>query len=388
MPAPRAILAAATALALTTGVPAAVSPGPIPALAATTDQGGAEWPEAIASVPDDAATVEDSPPGTSLMAYRVGTEEDPRPGATPLVLAAHEDVYRRVAEAQERSVDSDLGAPAPMLLSPDGRTLAVGSSRGNGTVALIDLATGEQQVASLSYVTAGTPTAFDLDNGWLWVRARATSDDAAGTTTYDDWEWHRVDLGTARATRTRELGRAMDLATVPGGRTVLVKDSGTRARLFDTGTLEPVGDPIPVSGDLEPGGVSPDGATVATGTRGGVRLQPLDGGEPTEVEVDGDIGVHGWIDEETLLVSETLDDGTWQLSQLPLDGDGEVVSQLPPDDGDTLQTVSVATGLVDEVRTRAPGEPDHGAGGPLPWVLGGAALLAAAGGVLLVRRRR
>lgn len=37
MPAPRAILAAATALALTTGVPAAVSPGPIPALAATTD---------------------------------------------------------------------------------------------------------------------------------------------------------------------------------------------------------------------------------------------------------------------------------------------------------------------------------------------------------------
>ena len=344
MPAPRAILAAATALALTTGVPAAVSPGPIPALAATTDQGGAEWPEAIASVPDDAATVEDSPPGTSLMAYSVGTEEGPRPGATPLVLAAHEDVYRRVAEAQERSVDSDLGAPAPMLLSPDGRTLAVGSSRGNGTVALIDLATGEQQVASLSYVTAGTPTAFDLGNGWLWVRARATSDDAAGTTTYDDWEWHRVDLGTARATRTRKLGRAMDLATVPGGRTVLVKDSGTRARLFDTGTLEPVGDPIPVSGDLEPGGVSPDGATVAT--------------------------------------------GTWQLSQLPLDGDGEVVSQLPPDDGDTLQTVSVATGLVDEVRTRAPGEPDHGAGGPLPWVLGGAALLAAAGGVLLVRRRR
>lgn len=350
---------------------------------------GAVWPDTMATVPDRTVSVERSPVGAAAIAYTVGTTEGPRPGGTPLVLAASEDVYRTVDEAAARSTSADRGRPAPMLLSPDGRTLAVGARHRNGTIALIDLGTGEKREASLSYVTSGIPVAFDPQGRWLWVRARAAAPNDSGSTTFDDWEWQRVDLEDATAIRVHSFDRAMGLTVVPDGEEVLVKASQSQAQRFSTETLEKVGDPISLSGDLGAAAVSPDGERVVTSGRDTVRITSLTDpdAEPERIEVEGDLAVHSWLDDETVLVTSTAEDGTWRLDELDLATRAITpVTTLTPEDGQTVLEASIATDLSTPVQTREAGDPDHGASGWLPWTVGGLALAALAGLAFVLRR--
>ncbi len=81
-----------------------------------------------------------------------------------VVLAADDDVYRRLDVAEDRSGAMDQGDPAPMLLSPDGRWVAVGENDTTSpNLELVDLDTGGVSVRPVPDARSVRPVAWSPD---------------------------------------------------------------------------------------------------------------------------------------------------------------------------------------------------------------------------------
>lgn len=341
------------------------------------------------------ATLESDPTGPAAMALTYGTTTEVETSVDPLVLAAADDVYRRVRTAERRKTSSDLGSPAPMMLSTDGRTVAVGSSRDDGTVALVDTSSGEIDEVGLDRVNATLPSAWDPDNGYLWVRARYVYEaQRSGDTVYDDWEWHRIDLSRQRAERLPPLDRALNVAPLHGTGQLLVRHNTGRAQIFSVDDLQPVSDSFDLSGVVEGWASAPDGNRFAvTGTD---ELRVHDAADPERV-VDT-VGIpegsrfQGWVDDSSVLIGWADEGaGRWALEEVDLDSGRRVLVTEQPAvrSGAQIGGVTLATGLLSELDTREPGRSDHGhlwsRLGPWPVLVVGALL---GGALILVLRRR
>ena len=87
-----------------------------------------------------------------------------------VVLGAGGDTYRRVDVAEDRAGAETQGDPAPMLLSPDGRYVAVGDhDTTEPDVAFVDLTTGKTSTYDLPQGRSVIPVAFSADGGSLAV---------------------------------------------------------------------------------------------------------------------------------------------------------------------------------------------------------------------------
>lgn len=362
----------------------------LPAWSAGSEaEGGATVP---ATIPEAGrvATVERSSAGPALMAFTHGVSDQYRSTEVPLVLGAHEDVLRRVGAAEDRSSEVDLGAPAPMLLSPDGTTVAVGATRDDGSVELVDLGSGDSSTVQLADVNAAVPVAFSADGSVLWVRARGVATSSSGTSTLDDWTWRRVDVETGTSTRVPEFDRSLGVATSQDGEHLLLVQNPSRAQLLNQGDLSPAGEPFEYSGRIPGTGVSPDGSRVGAISDADLTLYPLDGSgaAPVDVDVPENAELLGWVDDDTVLLG-VAGTGQWELVRLGVeDGAGEILAVQPVgDEGETIREVSVASGLLADLAVREPGDVDRGGPGALLWVGLMAACAAVAVGALLLHRR-
>ena len=95
-------------------------------------------------------SVSSSPPGPAVALFQHGYGVEFMDFPQAVVLGAGGDTYRRVDVAEGRAGAETQGDPAPMLLSPDGRYVAVGDhDTDDPDVAVVDLTTGETTTHAL-----------------------------------------------------------------------------------------------------------------------------------------------------------------------------------------------------------------------------------------------
>lgn len=333
------------------------------------------------------ATAEEDPSGPAAMVYTYDTSRPDRASIAPLVLDAREDVYRAVGTATERSTELDAGAPAWMQLAPDGGTVAVGSSRGNGNVAFVDLVSGDVSTISVDDVNSTLPSAWSVDGDYVWVRGRHVYEATrSGATTYDDWEWHGIDLASGDSEPLPELRKALTVAPLGDSGLLLVRHNQTHAEIVDIAGREVVGDPVELSGTVEAWAGSPDGErfAVVAGRELRVHLSDDPGTQDTAVDIPVESRFQGWVDDGAALISTTdRETGLWTLERVDLaTGDRSPVTEQAAVSGTPgMADVSLATGLLSELETREPGDSDHGGlltrVGTWPFVVGAVVLLLA-----------
>jgi hypothetical protein len=121
-------------------------------------------PEELAGYSHFTGSVSDSPPGAAVALYQHGFGVEFLDFPQAVVLGAGGDVYRRVDAAEDRAGAETQGDPAPMLLSPDGTTVAVGDHDiDQPDVVIVDLVTGATTHHPLPTGRSVVPIAWSSD---------------------------------------------------------------------------------------------------------------------------------------------------------------------------------------------------------------------------------
>ncbi len=396
--------AAALAVALT-------SPGD----AAPAEPGRAAVPRDLAAYSHLTGSVSSSAPGTAVALFQHGWGVELFDYPQAVVLGADGDAYRRVDAAEDRASAASQGDPAPMLLSPDGTKVAVGTHEtADPDVVVVDLLTGEATSHPLPTGQSVVPVAWSRDGTTL---AHLLSPEPTNpyTGARITGEVGVLDLGDD----TTDLLPGDDVTAVafsPDGTELAVERAGTS--FADAARITVVDLASGSTRDLEAVGVlagptawSPDGRLVATTTleSSGAPAGAPDPGMPTGLAfVDPSGGtsdvpapmelplaeagrVLGWTDDgEVVALLEVGRDEpccveTYELARVPLDGDAPQPLMRISDLGSYgVGRFQMASAIVGDLQVVAPDEVDRG---PWPlWLRGGLALLVGLVAWLVARR--
>ena len=144
--------------------------GAVALLALSTGAGGRDAGTAVA-LPDRLAgysyltgQVSEAPPGRALALYQHGFGVEFLDFPQAVVLAADDDVYRRLDAAEDLAGRETQGDPGPMLLSPDGRWVALGDHTASAArLDLLDLTTGAVDRHAVPEARSVLPVAWSAD---------------------------------------------------------------------------------------------------------------------------------------------------------------------------------------------------------------------------------
>lgn len=291
-------------------------------------------------------SVSASPPGPAVALFQHGYGVEFMDFPQAVVLGAGGDTYRRVDVAEGRAGGETQGDPAPMLLSPDGRYVAVGDhDTDDPDVAVVDLTTGEttthplpqgRSVISAAWSNDGQSLAILLSseptNPYSGGRIKGSLgilDLARGTTTV-----MRERGVTAVAFSPDDSALAVERSGENGAEIAIVDTAGKRlveadgllagpyawspdGRLLAITTVDPSGAPPEVGDPGIPTGLS---FVDATGAGGEVP-------ETLELPLAGPGRVLGWSGPDEVLTLLDAGEGdpccgsdTSTLSTVPLDG--------------------------------------------------------------------
>ena len=387
---------AGAALALVLTSPGATSPA---------EAGEVAVPRDLAAYSHLTGSVASSPPGAAVALFQHGWGVELFDFPQAVVLGAGGDAYRRVDAAEDRASAASQGDPAPMLLSPDGTTVAVGDHEtADPDVVVVDLLTGEATSHSLPTGQSVLPVAWSHDGTTL---AHLLSPEPTNPYTGERiaGEVGVLDLGDD----TTDLLPGDDVTAVafsPDGTELAVERAGTsftdaRISVVDLagGGTRDLGTVGALAG---PAAWSPDGRLLATTTLepSGAPVGAPDPGMPTGLAFvdpagpsgDADVPepmqlplaeagrVLGWTDagEVVALLEVAGDDPccaeAYDLSRVPLDGAAPQPLMRISDLGSYgVGRFQLASATVDDLQVVTPGEVDRG---PWPlWLRGGLALL-------------
>ena len=309
---------------------------------AAPDAGTYAVPEQLAGYSYVTGSVSSSPPGPAVALFQHGFGVELMDFPQAVVLGAGGDSYRRVDVAEDRAGAETQGDPAPMLLSPDGRYVAVGDHDAGGSapdVAVVDLTTGTTSTYDLPQGRSVIPVAFSSDVGRLallltdeptnpYSGGRITGD--VGVLDLEDGSTDVLDLG----------GAAAGAAFSPDGTELAVERAAPR-ELSVTTLAAGSERTLPLDGVLAgPNAWSPDGRLLAVTTVDATTAAPGvgDPGVPTglafvdatgagaelpdpltlPVSAPGRVLAWNGDDEVVMLLSTDAEEAT--LSDVPLDG--------------------------------------------------------------------
>ncbi|GAB7193132.1 hypothetical protein NUM3379_38410 [Kineococcus sp. NUM-3379] len=392
--------------------------------------GPASLPERFAGYSHRTGSVSDDPAGPAVALFQHGWGVELVDFPQAVAVGATADTYRRVDLAERRAGEGAQGDPAPMLLSADGRTVAVGTwGAATADVAVQDLATGRVRTWPLAGAGRVVPLALSPDGAVLAVTvAPAASPPGSGATAL-----HLLDLRTGHVSTPDAPAPVAVAAWSPDGTRVAVQAVGDGYPAGQDPAAPPVSVPDPEVLVLDrtgtprqhvgvpagqrlagPGAWTPDGRALTTGTgvagycgpgfsTCGVRplaLVPVDpGAAPGALPpAGGGSSFLGWAGPGRVLLSrpdtggeEVSYAGALRIEVLDVGtGASAPVSSLPVTGEFGAGRLQVAAGALGEEPVREAVAVDRGRG-PLVLRLGGAlllALLAACGARLVARSLR
>ncbi|WP_432543286.1 TolB family protein [Kineococcus sp. SYSU DK002] len=279
-------------------------------------------PEELPGYSHLTADLATNPVGAALALYRqgLGVEFDDAPQA--LLVGADGGAARRLTEALDRGAPDTQGDPAPMLLSPDGRTVVLGDwssgpagpapgTVGSSDLALVDLATGAARVHVVPRVPGVVPVAWSPDGAAV---AYLGTEEPTTPFTSTPGQLYVFDVAARRAVAVAGGERVVAAAFSPDGSRIAFQAPGAQVlRVVDLATGAGAELPLPAGTTLVDGPAwSPDARFVAV-SEGGQRLRfvPTEPGAEVPAPVPGSGGVLGWTSPE-VVVHPAVDAGEGQ----------------------------------------------------------------------------
>lgn len=326
-----------------------------------------------------AASAERAPTGPALMAfsYGLGVEFLDTPHA--VVLGADGTTYRHLRTAERASTATDQGDPGPMLISPDGTAVAIGTNGGSGALWVVDLLSGERTSWAVREGSSVHPAAWSSDARQVFVTTSGGQfhKNGLGFERSGAWGLHRVDRlapGVPAVTLPHDADSQPRLAPLPDGQGMLIAAHGVTELRTADGEQTLIRDTGVWGTGLTSVAVSPDGTRVATmaAGQGLVEVTSLRDGRATGlsgVAIDADLdyygAVLGWLPDGRVLVSGYDNDtDSMRLHLYALDLDDGALEELlvaePGWTGAAVMAISVAGDLLEEASVGPVGVIDRG----------------------------
>ncbi len=317
------------------------------------------------------ADLSDAPSGRALALYQHGIGVEFMDFPQAVVLAADDDVYRRLDAAEARSGPRDQGDPGPMLLSPDGTSVALGEhATEDPDLGIVDLATGEVTSHPLSKARSVVPLAWAPDGSQVaYLAGTSPTNPYSGGPPVGDL--FVLDVGSGAVSAVPGVGAAWMVAFSPDGRRIAVRrsgpgDGGLSVVDLSDGTLQAV----PADGVLSsPAAWSPDGRLLAVSNGSGLSFVTMDGSAaaaPPQLPLEHPDrqDFQGWTSDQEVAVFDWSDSDVAQLVAHPLDG-GATRELTTVDDLGSYGVLrfQLASALLPGIDVRPAGEVDRG---PLP----------------------
>ncbi len=343
--------------------------------------GGARAPGSAVTVPDRlagysylTADVSDAPPGRAVALYQHGFGVEFMDFPQAVVLAADDDVYRRLDAAEARSGPESQGDPAPMLLSPDGRRVALGEhDTTSPDLEIVDLETGGVSRRPLPDTRSVRPVAWSADGTRLTYLAKEKPTHP-----------HRgappvgallvLDLNSGRVQPVPGGAQATAAAFSPDGALLAVQSRGGRAAgaaivRLSTGAVRA----LPGSGSLTgPHAWSPDGRLLAVERPSGIWVIDVTGAPastPARVRLP-DPAIHavlGWsANREVVLQDQAQPDRTRVVAVSLEGGRSRELTRIDGTSDYGVGRLQLATAPMADLTVRAAGDADRG---PPPTVM-------------------
>ena len=327
-------------------------------------------PDRLAGYSYLTGNVSDAPPGRAVALYQHGFGVELMDYPQAVVLAADDDVYRRLDAAEARSGPESQGDPGPMRLSTDGRWVALGDhDRSEATLELIDLSTGDVVRHELPPARSVQPVTWSADGSRL---AFVSGDEP--TNPYSPrphlGDLFVLDLASGDVEPVPGGGGARTAAFSPDGLQIAVQRSGDVGSLavvdLATATVRTLRQAGTLAG---PDAWSPDGRLLAVTRESSIGFVDVAGkrrSTPFRLAVDQPRhhSMVGWTgDREVVLLDTTDDDVTRLVAHRLTGGESREVTRVEGTSHYGVTRFQLASGLLTDLEVRAAGQPDRG---PLP----------------------
>jgi len=349
-------------------------------------------PDRLAGYSHLMAGVSQAPPGQALALYQRGFGVEFLDTPQAVVLAAGDDVYRRLGAAESRGGAETQGDPGPMLLSPDGREVALGDhDTGDADLGVVDLGSGDVTTLELPGARSVVPVAWAPDGSKIaYLAGDSPSNPYSGGSIVGDLVL--LDLESGEAVPVPGGANALTAAFSPDGRRLAVQrttgSGGLAVVDLSSGSVREVAADGSLAG---PAAWSPDGRLLAlSGSSGMSFIDPTGSGAPLTLDRSAPDGILGWTGSREVAVLERPDADHASITAYGLDG---IASRQLTAIGDVgsygIGRLQLASGLLADLQVRPAGPADDG---PLPpaFRIGFAVVvgLAVAALTALVTRRR
>lgn len=323
-------------------------------------------PDRLAGYSYLTGNVSDAPPGQALALYQHGFGVEFMDYPQAVVLAADDDVYRRLDAAEARSGPESQGDPGPMRLSPDGRWVALGDhNTSEANLELVDLSSGDVVRHELPEARSVLPVAWSADGSQV---AYLTGDQP--TNPYSPrprlGDLFVLDLESGDAEPVPGGAGARTAAFSPDGRQVAVQRYGRAEGIAIVDLPSSNVRALSHGGTLAgPDAWSPDGRLLAVARKSSIGFLDVAGPRPsTRFHLAVDHSMVGWVGEREVVLLDTSDDDMTRLVAHPLEGgESRELTRLEGTSHYGVTRFQLASALLEDIENRVTGEPDRG---PLP----------------------
>lgn len=341
--------------------------------------GGPRTPGSEVAIPDELAgysyltgSVSQAPPGRALAIYQHGFGVEFMDFPQAIVLAADDDVYRRLDAAKSRGGWETQGDPGPMLLSPDGTSVALGDhDTTSPDIEFVDLETGGVTSQEVPDARSALPVAWSPDGDRVSYLATDKPTNPHDRSTIRGTLFE-LDLSSGTVERVPGGTQATAAAYSPDGTRMAVqhrKSAGLEIVDLSTGDTRTVEEDGTLAG---PNAWSPDSrllavtrsnelwAIDAAGTPGAAATQVLyfDADRPEML---------GWTGARDVVIFDWSQENRTTVDTVSLDtGESRELTRIDGTSNYGIYRVQLASDLIADLPVRSAEDAERG---PLPLLL-------------------
>src|SRR6478735_27244 len=279
-------------------------------------------PDRLAGYSHLMAGVSQAPPGQALALYQRGFGVEFMDTPQAVVLAAGDDVYRRLGAAESRGGAETQGDPGPMLLSPDGLEVALGDhDTRDADLGVVDLGTGDVTTHGLPSARSVIPVAWAPDGSRVaYLEGADPTNPYSGGPIVGDLVL--LDLRSGEAVPVPGGKHASTAAFSPDGRSLAVQRGSGSGGLAVVDLASGAVRGVLADGALAgPAAWSPDGHLLALSGWSGISFADPSGARaPAALDRADPDGFLGWTGSREVAVIEHPDADHASITAYDLDG--------------------------------------------------------------------